>query len=430
MNSEPQDRTEQMIAGRYRVESTLGSGAMGVVYLAMDEILGRRIALKIMSPEWSGNPAVLARFQAEAKALAQVKSHHVVQIYDFGTFEKSCFFAMEYVRGQALDEIIHEHGDHGSVVPLHRALTILARVADGIAAVHAVGLAHRDVKPANIVIEDDTGRAVLVDFGLASADHRVTQSVEGTPAYMAPEQLVEGGVVTPQSDVYALGITAFELLTGRLPFLAHRLESMFAMHLTALPPKLSSVRPELASLDAIVDRALAKDPTRRYPTAPDLAAALGAAAFPATRTLTRAASLPVLGVPMLRVLIVDDDDDFRTFVSRAVGVALHRKVVHVDSAASGPEALDIAASAMPGLVLLDYDMPQLDGVDTLSRLRSLPGGDHARVVVLSTVPGLMVSRWRFSILGVKDFVSKPVGLGALVALIGTIAEKAGWTVEA
>jgi serine/threonine-protein kinase len=263
MITQSHDRIGTLVAGRYRIEARIGSGGMGVVHVAVDEILGRRVALKIMSPGWSENPDVAARFQREAQALASVRGQHVVQIHDFGLFEGSYFFAMEYVRGRALDEIIHEHREHGSIVPLHRAVTILARVADGIAAVHAVGLAHRDVKPANIVIEEDTGRAVLVDFGLASEGQHVTRFVEGTPAYMAPEQLVEGGLVTAQSDVYSLGITAFELLSGHLPFIAERLLDVFAMHLTVAPPKLSSVRAELAPFDAILDRALAKDPARR-----------------------------------------------------------------------------------------------------------------------------------------------------------------------
>jgi serine/threonine-protein kinase len=130
------------------------------------------------------------------------------------------------------------------------------------------------------------------------------------------------------------------------------------------------------------------------------------------------------------VLIVDDDPHFRVLLGRAVDLALHGRLVHVESAASGPDALEAALTAMPDLVLLDYEMPYLDGVDTLSRLRAMTGGERTRVVVLSTVPGLLVSRWRFSILGVKDFVSKPVGLAALTTTIGAMAEKAGWSTEA
>jgi serine/threonine-protein kinase len=129
------------------------------------------------------------------------------------------------------------------------------------------------------------------------------------------------------------------------------------------------------------------------------------------------------------VLIVDDDPHFRVLLGRAVDLALHGRLVHVESAASGPDALEAALTAMPDLVLLDYEMPYLDGVDTLSRLRAMTGGERTRVVVLSTVPGLLVSRWRFSILGVKDFVSKPAGLAELTGAIGAIADKAGWRVE-
>jgi serine/threonine protein kinase len=184
-----------IIDGRYRVESELGRGGMGVVYVARDAWLDRPVALKVIAASWASDARATDRFQKEAKALASVRSQHVVQVYAFGPHEGSYFFAMEYVHGRSLRAIIAEHKQHNATIPVHRTLAILSQIANGISAVHAAGIIHRDVKPANIVIEDDTGRPVLVDFGLASPGDDPSQAIAmGTPQYMAPEQ---AGLLTP-----------------------------------------------------------------------------------------------------------------------------------------------------------------------------------------------------------------------------------------
>jgi CheY-like chemotaxis protein/predicted Ser/Thr protein kinase len=438
-----------VVDGRYEVEAVVGHGGMGIVYLARDIGLGRAVALKMIAPRWLGDGAVVQLFQREAKALASIRSQYVVQVHAFGLHEGSCFFAMEYVRGRSLRQILAEHRAHGDTIPLHRTLTILLRVAQGIDAVHAAGIVHRDVKPSNIVIEEDTGRPVLVDFGLAmpSADHAAALAI-GTPQYMAPEQAgvgVPGAVVTARTDVYSLAITAFEMLTSELPFDSKDLAQLMRRHARKKPPSLSSVRRDLGVFDKAIARALAKDPEERFASCTAFAEVLGAAG---ERWIT--STLPTLpppdtgahdtlaiprpgGVPALaaagepfHALVVDDSPVFRRFTVQATQVALYRRRkdlrVVVEGAGSGHEALERAVAQPPDLVLLDFDMPGLDGVDTLSRLRALPGGGQARVVVLSGRVAA-ADRWRFAVLGVNDFVAKPIDFRRLVDRIEAIAAR-------
>jgi serine/threonine-protein kinase len=450
---QPPNARTLVVDGRYQVTSVIGHGGMGIVYLAEDVGLGRPVALKMIAPRWLGDGAVVQSFQREAKALASIRSQYVVQVHAFGLHEGSYFFAMEYVRGRTLRKILMEHREHGDTIPLHRTLTILNRVAQGIDSVHAAGIVHRDVKPSNIVIEEDTGRPVLVDFGLAgpSSDPASALAI-GTPQYMAPEQAgvgVPGAAVTPRTDVYSLGITAFEMLSGQLPFDSKDLAQLMRQHARRSPPALSSLRRDLAPFDKVVARALAKNPEERFPTCTAFAEVLAAAG---ERWVT--STLPTLPPPAadatemedagaargrpspspeavhrdrpFHVLVVDDSPVFRRFTIQATQLALFRYRkdlrVGVEGAASGQEALERARAEPPDLVLLDFDMPGLDGVDTLSRLRALPGGGQARVVVLSGRVG-PADRWRFAVLGVNHFVAKPIDFRQLVDRIEAIVKR-------
>ncbi len=484
-----------IVDGRYRVESELGRGGMGVVYLARDTFLDRKVALKMIAPSWAKDGEAAACFQREAKALATIRSPFVVQVYAFGVHQGRYFFAMEYVRGRSVLQILTEHKKHGDTIPPHRTLTILNRIAQGIDAVHAQGILHRDVKPSNIVIEEDTGRPVLVDFGLAVPGDDPTAALAiGTPQYMAPEQGgvgVPGAAVTTRIDIYALGVTAFEMLTGDLPFDAADRPRLMRQHARKQPPALSSKNPDLAPFDKTIARALAKDPADRYPSctafaevlaaaserwvnsvlptlpppapdpkkadtppgkkAPPKTAQKAAAKAPARRPLPAAPPPPSLpriddalvgGSPSLapppapspsapapvsfHVLVVDDSPVFRKFTVQATEIAFYRRhknrVVAVRGAGSGKEAIELASAQPPDLVILDFDMPGLDGIGTLSRLRELPGGHSARVVVLS---GRVSAehRWRFAVLGVGDFVKKPIDFRHLVDRLEAIAKR-------
>ena len=450
-----------VVDGRYEVESDLGRGGMGVVYLARDTWLGRPVALKMIEPSWAaGSSDAVESFLREARALASIRNEYVVQIYAFGLHDEAHFFAMEYVRGSTLRQILAGHSEHGDTIPVHRTLTILSRIAQGIDAVHAAGIVHRDVKPTNIVIEEHTGRPVLLDFGLAAhSEELVVAQAAGTPQYMAPEQSsISAAPITVRTDVYALGICAFEMLAGVQPFQSTDRAQLMRMHARKKPPPLSSIRKDLAPFDKIVARALAKDPAERYPSCATFAEVLmavgdrwissmlptlpppapdsgSAAAEWVARSLPPpAVSPPIIEPPPLaqtapptrRVLVVDDSRVFRKFSVQAAQIAFYRCRKRLDlvveGASSGQEALERASVDPQDLVLLDFDMPGLDGVGTLSRLRALPGGDRARVVVVSGRVSPR-DRWRFEVLGVSDFVQKPIDFRQLVDRIEGIARR-------
>jgi serine/threonine-protein kinase len=259
-----------VIGGRYRLERTIGVGSMGVVHLAHDLRTGRTVAVKQVAPELAHDPDAAYRFEREAAALAAVRHEHVVRVLGFGEHEERSFFVMEYIRGRALDGVIGEAATAGHWIEVPRGLSIVRDIAEGLAAVHAAGFVHRDVKPSNVLLEDETERPVLLDFGLARTPARASaKSIgAGTPWYMAPEQVdAEEALaleISPRTDVYALGCTAFELLTATPPFSSCDLDLLAKQHLHETAPLASSQRPELRPLDAALACALAKDPTERF----------------------------------------------------------------------------------------------------------------------------------------------------------------------
>jgi CheY-like chemotaxis protein len=419
-----------LIDGRYQVESKIGRGGMGVVYRARDQGLDRVVALKLIAPSWSSDPESVSRFQHEARVLASVRSPYVVQVYAYGMHEGRCFFVMELVDGKALDAIILDHRRHGATIPLHRVLTILGRIAEGLAAVHAAGVVHRDIKPANLVIEEGhraPGAARLRPRRLRAHPRRAFR--RGNARVHGARAREEEGPASPRTDVYALACTAFELLSGRPPFEAENDAAMAEKHAHAPPPHVSSFRPELAPFDVVLMRALAKDPDDRYDGPMAMVNALAEASEPGRSMVPLPPSVPAPKRVAIQVLIADQDPTFCKFAAQAVELAFLERPPKIVMVSSGEDALERADHVMPDLVLLDYGMTQLDGIDTLSRMRAMPGGSRVRVVVFSSEAGLRVSRWRFSILGVKDFVEKPVDLPALVSIIGNIADRSGWRDE-
>ena len=254
-----------LLGGRYRIARFLGAGGMGEVYAAADVVLGTTIALKILRAELAGSTVARARFRREMALARKVTSAHVCRLHDVGEHDGGVFLTMELLEGRTLAE--HLRGaDPLTVAEVER---IAAQLVAGLAALHAAGVVHRDFKPGNVMVTDGGRRAVITDFGLAraAADGDVAVTAElgllGTPAYMAPEQ-VEGRPATPASDVYALGVTLFELLTGTVPFRAETALATATARLHRAPPRPSSVRADVpARWDAIVARCLARDPSRR-----------------------------------------------------------------------------------------------------------------------------------------------------------------------
>jgi eukaryotic-like serine/threonine-protein kinase len=258
--------------GRYRVLRRLGRGGMADVYLAEDEDLGRRVAIKILNDRHAADDQFVERFRREATNAAGLSHPNIVSIYDRGEAEGTYYIAMEYLEGSTLKEIVTERGP----LPIEEAIGFARDLLEALRFAHRKGLVHRDIKPHN-VIRDADGRVKVTDFGIARAGaSQMTEagSIIGTAQYLSPEQ-ARGGVIDHRSDLYSVGVVLYELLTGTVPFAGDTPVEIAMKHLSSVPDPPSARRPELpVALDQIVLRALAKDPDERYQTAEEMDAEL------------------------------------------------------------------------------------------------------------------------------------------------------------
>jgi eukaryotic-like serine/threonine-protein kinase len=281
------------VAGRYKVIRLLGEGGMGQVYLAEHSAIEKRIALKVLRAEYAHKGEIVTRFQQEAISASRIKHPNVLDVFDFGQLENGCFYlAMEFLEGNDLaDELTRLR-----VLPPPRAIPIAMQICRALSAAHAKGVVHRDMKPENVFLQrtgDGEEIVKIVDFGIAqlkpsteeaqaqSTKHRRltrTGMIFGTPEYMAPEQ-ASGKHADLRCDVYAVGIILFELFTGAVPFTGETFLGVLTKHLNDAPPSMRAVYPDLQlsdELEAVVQRALAKDPNYRFQNMNELAAALAA----------------------------------------------------------------------------------------------------------------------------------------------------------
>ena len=258
--------------GRYQVVRKLGAGGMANVYLAEDQELGRRVAIKILNERHANDEQFVERFRREAKNAAALSHPNIVSIYDRGEAEGTYYIAMEYLDGRSLKELIVSRGP----APLNVALEYVRQILSALRFAHRHGIVHRDIKPHNVLV-DAEGRVKVTDFGIARAGaSQMTEagSIVGTAQYLSPEQ-ARGTGVDQRSDLYSLGIVLYELLTGALPFNGDTPVEIAMKHLSQLPELPSATRPELPhELDLVVTRALAKDPDERYQSADEMEADL------------------------------------------------------------------------------------------------------------------------------------------------------------
>ena len=287
--------------GKYRILGQIGEGAMGVVYRALDPVLNRAVAIKVMSDALARDTDLRGRFLREAQSAGSLQHPNVITIYDFGEVDGHPFIAMEFVEGADLNEILEKK----TPLTLVQKLDVLIDVLNGLAYAHKRGIVHRDIKPANIRIDED-GRARVMDFGIAhlnSSNMTRTGVMVGTPAYMSPEQIT-GGEVSPASDLFAVGAVMYELLTGVQAFRGESLQTVMYKIVSAPTPDLKMPATGLSpdkgtsvtkALNAIVTKALEKDAEQRYENALDMAGALGD----------------------VRMRLLDDDDPIRTTSLRA-----------------------------------------------------------------------------------------------------------------
>jgi serine/threonine protein kinase len=294
--------SEGDIAGRYRLEGRLGFGGMSTVHLALDLRLERQVAVKLLAEHLADDPTFVSRFQREAQAAARLVHPNIVQIFDSGLDERTGrhFIVMEYIEGQSCAEILRDDG----WVDIDEGISIIEQACEGLHYAHRHGVVHRDVKPGNLLRARE-GEVKLADFGIAKATEQssITQvgSVLGTAAYLAPEQ-ARGEEAGPRADLYALGVVAYQLLSGRLPYEATSLTELALKQQQEEPPTLdtlvAAVTPALADAIAI---ALALDPRDRYQTAREMGRALTDGAHgiapgerPAARTAPATAATSLL----------------------------------------------------------------------------------------------------------------------------------------
>ena len=263
----------QVIADRYVLGQRLGRGGMADVYLGTDRVLGRTVAVKVLAPSYADQPAFVDRFRHEARTAARLNHPNIVGVHDTGSEGDLHYIVMEHVEGRTLRDIIDAYGR----LPPNWALAVAQKVCGALAVAHAAGLVHRDIKPSNIMINDD-GQVKVADFGIARATEEDTTTqpgvILGSAAYLSPEQ-ASGGDLDARSDLYGLGCVVYEMLTGQTPFTGESAVALAIQHVERDPYPPSMLRPELdPTLDALIERAIAKDPADRFQSAAEMSQAI------------------------------------------------------------------------------------------------------------------------------------------------------------
>jgi serine/threonine-protein kinase len=388
-------RRGTLIADTYRIVRPLGAGGMGVVTLAHDEHLDRDVAIKFVRPELFQHQNLRELFCIEARAMARVSHPNVLAVHAFGEHDGTPFFVMEYVDGPTAEQWLERSDGPPDV---DEVLRILDQTCRGVEAIHAASTVHRDLKPSNLLI-DASLRVAVSDLGvariLAGAGGTDATCIVGSAAYMAPEAAL-GDDSKPElatrRDIYALGCIAYELLTGRPPFVAPTDMGLMAKHLLELPPPVSSLRADLLpGYDDVLLRALEKDPHKRWRSV---------AAF--RRALERVRSGEEIPA---RILIADDDGDWTSLLHDAL--APRFPDAQIDVVSDGEQAIAAFERNPYSVVLVDLQMPEVDGMKLTAHLRTLDASDQTPIIVMTAAGG--PGEWRrLSQIGADAFLVKPV----------------------
>ncbi len=269
--------TGKKLSNRYVIDEMLGQGGMSAVYKATDPNLKRVVAVKMIHPHLSNDPDFVRRFEEEAAAVAQLRHHGIIQVYDFNQDDDVYYMVLEFVPGETIQEHLKRLNESGRRISIANAVTYMADVCDAVDYAHQRGMIHRDIKPANLMLNPQ-GQVILMDFGIAKIvggqHHTATGAVVGTAMYMSPEQ-IRGEQPDRRSDIYSLGVTLFEMVSGQPPFQADSAMTLMMMHVNDPVPDPRKLNPEVPDdLVAVINKALAKNPNDRYQTAAQMASAL------------------------------------------------------------------------------------------------------------------------------------------------------------
>lgn len=385
--------------GDYRITGELGSGTMGFVRHARDEKLERDVAIKFIRPEYLVVDSALTRFQEEARTMASVRHPNVVTVYSVGDHAGAPYFVMEYIAGSNLEQWLADNG--ALPVETDEGVGILREICKGVSAIHDVGAIHGDIKPSNVLVSV-RGEIVVADLGLARFLRRDSTgerkaSLTGTPAYMAPEILLMRGLepeLAVRADVYSLGVMAYELLTGQLPFQSAELVELLNMHATLPPPPPTSVSDLPPCFDDVLLRALSKDPALRTESIRAFREDLERALESARTTFANES-----------IVVLDDDEDFAEFVRTTLEAALPGADLHVFHTPA--KALEAIPLLRPSAVVTDLSMPDINGVEVLAAIKSSSEGRTIPVIVMTAVGG--AKDWQvLEKLGADAFFPKPI----------------------
>jgi serine/threonine-protein kinase len=393
---------DELVGECYRVTGLLGRGGMGTALMARDELLDRDVAIKFLDNESWDSEDARAIFLREARAMARVRHPHVVSIFAFGEHRGWPYFVMEYVPGTNLERLL---ASRNAPLELDEALGILDQICRGVMAIHQAGAIHRDLKPSNILI-GPAFHVAVADLGLVHRpDDPMTAKLRGgTPGYIAPELIVLDAAPDERVDVYALGVLAYELLSGGRAFVGDRYEAIVGQQLHSDIPPVSIRRPALPPhFDEVVRRAMAVDPALRTPTAEAFRKSLLAARERLDKSYGD-----------VTVFVVDDDLDMRSHIAEVIGRAL--PAARVRSFADGSEALVAAGETAPTLAVVDLDLPRLNGIELTAMLRGSRVGRDCEVLVVTGVGG--ARDWKLlQHIGASGFMVKPVEPVALTAMV-------------
>jgi serine/threonine protein kinase/DNA-binding NarL/FixJ family response regulator len=472
-------------APRYRWIETIGRGGMGIVFRVHDLELDEQVAIKVLSPDWeTDDQQLLTRFKREINLNRKIKHPNVARIHDFGMSGDYPFITMEFVPGVDLRTLIQREGR----LPPPTAISILRQIALGSDAAHRLGIIHRDLKSQNVMVEE-SGAVAILDFGLARGKQSIALTLDsvmvGTPHYMSPEQAL-GRPTDARSDVYSIGVMGFEMLTGKVPFDGESPLIIAMKHVSEpIPPDMSNFPDVAPELQAIVLKALAKNPDARFPSAADLEAELAmlrpfaAPSLAATATplpavpapgpgpgpdwpqiepdLTPFPSVPGTPVPPPTgrtfdisaasipagkppapvapkappappkktrrpvILVVSDEERTRAELADAFGHYASETL----GASSGEKALELLLKEDVDLVLMDTNLPGMDGFDVTRILRSQPGTTDLPVVLMS--PRIDRGRFAFAIQsGATDYLLRQTKNETIVGRLWHILEHHGF----